>query len=833
MPPCRRAVHGLVAYLTALLLLLTAICCLHVELCAAIQTQRTNPAPPTADPIDVTLAQGKQLRDNGHTQEAIAAFTRAVKISHSEKDLSRESKSLILLSSAQIVAFQYKAALDTLQTASSIAESLNDPRLNGSVCGNLATIYSQMGDWAEADLQSEHAISFFKQISNPDEIAKILLVRALQKHADMCFRLGKYSEGYRDSAEAVSRATELSDKSQLATILDMRGAALVHQGKLDVADEALKTSLSLSEKSANKDGLAFSKEHLAELELEKPNPNLALALRLIDEAFGTASPAFRLGPQYYPIHIRARILLESGKQSAALAEFMRAVDAANQWRAGALPSDTTNSQTVAALQEVYADYAQLAAEIALGTNDNSLAVSGLEVLAENRAAGLREQLRRVYTSSFRLPDEYYFKLAQLQSAQAEVTLGRNNGQDKAQLSRIRLEISDLENKTGLKLEKALVPKERIPRRNSLRDIQRTLSPDQVLISITMGKRRSYLWAVTGQKVSLSGLPGEEELTSDADLFATAVRNGRASPSSASALTRALFSGLPADVWNRSEWMIVADGPLLNGIPFCALTNLASAKRLIDTISLRFLPSELLLLDRQPANAKEAVARHFIGVGDPIYNQADARLGHSHLADAKSVSDSVSLARLLGSDKEIHSAAQQCRASDPVFLTGPEAARENLAAALAHPPGILHFAVHVVSPPHEPQQAALALSIKNGIPELLTPEVVASFHTPGCLVVLSGCSSGQGKVLPGVGLVGLSRAWLLAGASAVVVSSWPTPDDSGRFFSSFYGHFNRIQSGDIAQRSALALRQTQLDMLNGSGYQTSPSFWGAFAVITKE
>jgi CHAT domain-containing protein len=99
--------------------------------------------------------------------------------------------------------------------------------------------------------------------------------------------------------------------------------------------------------------------------------------------------------------------------------------------------------------------------------------------------------------------------------------------------------------------------------------------------------------------------------------------------------------------------------------------------------------------------------------------------------------------------------------------------------------------------------------------------------------LSGCSSGQGKVLPGVGLVGLSRAWLLAGASAVVVSSWPTPDDSGKFFASFYRHFHEIHSGYTAQRAALALRRTEVDMLNGSGYQTSPSFWGAFAVISKE
>ncbi len=149
------------------------------------------------------------------------------------------------------------------------------------------------------------------------------------------------------------------------------------------------------------------------------------------------------------------------------------------------------------------------------------------------------------------------------------------------------------------------------------------------------------------------------------------------------------------------------------------------------------------------------------------------------------------------------------------------------------PGILHFAVHVVSPPDQPQQAALALSLRNGIPELLTPEVVASFHTPGSLVVLSGCSSGQGKVIPGVGLVGLSRAWLLAGAAAVIVSNWPTPDNSGKFFSAFYAHFDEIKSGDTAQRAALALRRTQMDMQHGSGYQASPAFLSAFCVISKE
>jgi CHAT domain-containing protein len=141
---------------------------------------------------------------------------------------------------------------------------------------------------------------------------------------------------------------------------------------------------------------------------------------------------------------------------------------------------------------------------------------------------------------------------------------------------------------------------------------------------------------------------------------------------------------------------------------------------------------------------------------------------------------------------------------------------------------------VVSPPGQPQQAALALSLtKDNVAELLTPEVIAAYRVPGSLVVLSGCASEQGKTLPSAGLLGLSRAWLLAGAAAVLVSSWPTPDDSGQFFSVFYRYFQMIKSGPLALRAAIALKQTQLEMQRGSGYRSSPSFWAAYSIISKE
>ena len=124
-----------------------------------------------------------------------------------------------------------------------------------------------------------------------------------------------------------------------------------------------------------------------------------------------------------------------------------------------------------------------------------------------------------------------------------------------------------------------------------------------------------------------------------------------------------------------------------------------------------------------------------------------------------------------------------------------------------------------------------------MPELLTSETIATYHLPGSLVVMSGCFSEQGKTLPSAGLIGLSRAWLLAGADAVLVSAWPTPDDSGRFFSEFYRHLQaNIESRPavpLANRAAVALQQAQLDMQRNSDYSRSPSFWAAYSIISKE
>jgi len=814
-----RAVQAPVSFLTAFFILL-----------AAEQPHRkaeTSVADP--NPVKDLTDRGKRLRDAGRITEAIAEFSKARRRSQDLGNLEYEAKTLILIGSAQALIFEYRAALKSFRQAVETGRNLD--LVAGSAAGNLANLYRQLGDVAGAEAQSRYAIERLKHIplAKRDDYAVACLSRALLIHASVAFQLDRSSEGDRDYQEAFLLAEKRGDRSLEAQIWDDEGTELMHKHHTAEADSDFQNAVSLSRNIGDKDGLAVEYEHLAELELQRAHPNCRKALGLIDEAFASNSPAFKSSPQYYPLNLRGRILLLDGNKEQALSDFRRSANAADEWRLRALPGDMTSTQTVGQLQEVYADYAQLAAETALETRDNVLAVNALEVLAENRAASLREQLHSVYGSSGALLNEYYAKLAELQSAQGAVTLGRNTALDQAKLAEVRLDISNLQNELGINSDRVSVIGERVRRRISVKDIQHKLGADQVLISITLGKSRSYLWALTSRGVNLSRLPGEEEIASKADSFAAAVQTGRDAAPLSAILSRVLFENLPSDVWNRSEWIIVADGSLLNGIPFCALRNL-KGKPLVENKTLRFLPSELLLADRRAA---QAAPNTFVGVGDPIYNLADPRLDHSRPADSKSISESVMLTRLVASGREVRAAAQETRTSGAVLLTGASATRTDLIAALAHDTGILHFAVHVVSPPGQPQEAALALSLRNRIPDLLTPEAIAAFSVPGSLVVLSGCSSGLGKVVPGAGLQGLSRAWLLAGAAAVVVSNWPTPDDSGQFFSDFYNHFDQIRSGDTAQRAALALRQTQLDMLHGSGYQTSPRFWGAFAVIAKE
>jgi CHAT domain-containing protein len=104
------------------------------------------------------------------------------------------------------------------------------------------------------------------------------------------------------------------------------------------------------------------------------------------------------------------------------------------------------------------------------------------------------------------------------------------------------------------------------------------------------------------------------------------------------------------------------------------------------------------------------------------------------------------------------------------LLDAAATEDAVRRALGRRPRLLHVATHVAFE----RDAPLASSIVLAAGDVLTAEELVGLDLDGCLVVLSGCDSGQGA-LRGGEVVGLARGLLVAGARAAVVSFWSSSD----------------------------------------------------------
>jgi CHAT domain-containing protein len=821
LPPFSRYGQTPFMWLSRAVRMLSVLFLWHSGPLGAAQAQQS---PSVVKQIDATMAEGRKLRGAGRFAEAIEKFTSAAHAAHEIEDADREAIALRESSACHVFLFHYRDALALAQTAQILAIRAKDNTEAGADAMIECTIYRGLGDLPLAGKESQEAIRLLADTPRRDFYSKALVNQAILEMQE-----GRSAQ----ASEWANRAVEAAHQANLGRdegfAWDIAGLVFLENKQLPEAEKAFHKAVAIRTDLKDNDSLAVTHEHLAELELGRHN--YVGALKWIDQAFAAHSPAFQVNAQYYPVHVRAEILLGLGRTHDALTEFRRAVELASDWRSEALPGDVTSTLTVAQLHEVYEDYAELAATIALRTHDSGLARSGLEVLAENRAASLREQLTLSYDQNLRLPPEYFELVSELQKQQARVTLGEKSQEHEAKLREIRLRLSDLENKIGLKVLNVASQREKNPHKNSLRSIQTRLSTSEVLLSFCLGKQRSFVWAVTGDDVSLYELPDETTIGQQAKAFTIAARMGQDTGGPGRVLSQTLFGQLSAAVRQKRDWLLTGDGALLEGVPFSALPAPAGENGFLSPArSLRLVPSELLLL--QPKAS--APAPLFVGVADPVYNLADSRrTAGLALVPAKHTGSVTSLARLVSSDREVRTAARMSGVPDTELLTGLHASGDALRQAAAKRPELVHFAVHVVSPDARPQEAALALSLtSDSVPELLTPEAIASYRVPGSLVVMSGCDSEQGKAVPSAGLIGLSRAWLLAGAVAVVVSAWPTPDDAGQFFSAFYSHLQK-QTGPLAKRASIALKEAQSDMQRGGGYRSLPSLWAAYSIISKE
>jgi len=143
--------------------------------------------------------------------------------------------------------------------------------------------------------------------------------------------------------------------------------------------------------------------------------------------------------------------------------------------------------------------------------------------------------------------------------------------------------------------------------------------------------------------------------------------------------------------------------------------------------------------------------------------------------------------------------------------------------------IVHFATHGLINSRHADLSGIVLSLvdQEGKPQngFLRLYDIYNMNLSSDLVVLSACQTALGKDIKGEGLVGLTRAFMYAGASRIVASLWRTEDRATAVL------MNRFYEGLLANNGmspAAALRKAQLSMWQDKRWK-QPRYWAAFTL----
>lgn len=394
-----------------------------------------------------------------------------------------------------------------------------------------------------------------------------------------------------------------------------------------------------------------------------------------------------------------------------------------------------------------------------------------------------------------------------------------------------------------------------PRR--LAEIRSALGADTVMFAFWLGESRSFLWRITGGKVSVAILPAAATIDA-ATLAATRAFHapaGRlASRERPIAEISRLLLGPFAGELRAKRFVIVPDGDLF-ALPFSALpipgSGASDPERLIDRAPFVTLPSASLALEIGDAVARRPAAKlGLLAVGDPVFGCPDDRLTCPPLQTAKSSSPlpgwiAAPAAALIPSSRGPREAAE---AAGRIARTGSEvtaitrlavaagsasrvgfaATRDALLGAPLDDFRILHFATHAGVDPLRPESSGLALARLDREGKPLPGETyfhlgdLAGRRLRADLVVLSACESACGQDKRGEGPQSLGRAFLAAGAANALVSLWRVDDSSTEAL--MVEFYRRLL--ELGETPAVALRGAQLAIRARPEWH-DPYYWGAF------
>ena len=252
---------------------------------------------------------------------------------------------------------------------------------------------------------------------------------------------------------------------------------------------------------------------------------------------------------------------------------------------------------------------------------------------------------------------------------------------------------------------------------------------------------------------------------------------------------------PVERLIKTKKICIVPYDILNYLPFQSLQD--GRQYLIEKYAVSYLPSLSVLEYLKKVQKKD----HYkiLAIGNPDLN--DPKMD------------------LPAAEKEVDM-IRDIFPNTAVFKRGKATAA--LVKRIAPTYDIIHFAAHGVYDPADPLASSLYLAAGEGEDGQLQVSEIFDMTINADMVVTSACQTAMGKIGRGDEVLGLTRAFMYAGANSVLGSLWSISDEATAvLMKEFYTNIRIMGKPE-------ALRQAQLKMIQSNKYR-HPFYWAAFNI----
>lgn len=801
---------------------------------------------------DALERRGIEQIQAGDIEAGLQSWQQALAIYRQLGDRQQEGRLLTNFGSLFIQLEAYPQAEQALQASLEIARELNDPAARGSIFLLLGRVALETGDLGQAEVYHRQAADFSLAIEDREtalvalgtlgslaydrqdystaiahynqalflafaleDLPRIRLVSKNLGDAYYFVRNCQYAAALYEVSAATAR--ELEDNEALASALQNRGNAAYCQGELDTALAAYQESLEIVRTLGDRQGEARLQGNIGLVYVELGEYDRAIPLIEQDLESARTSGDRQAEGQALGFLGRANYgqenyqqALESYQQSLAIARevnYTRGIGLMLSNIGGTLRQLERYPEAEESLQEALTVYARL-----------------------RETAGVRDE---ELVSIFEFHIRTYRLLQGVQVAQ-----GKNNAAlEIAEAGRVRALVELLASNPSL--EEKISPEP--PDLEAIRRIAVEQEATLVQYSLIYNEDRDrdedlelYIWVISPQGeidfasidldergISLEELVGNSREELGVGDRGTSQRGGEPGQLPQlrqlhQLLIEPIAEYLPTEAGARVVFIPQEE---LFLVPFPAL-QASDNSYLVERYAIMTSPSiQVLDITRRQRESLRQTGSQPLVVGNPI--MPEVRLGPEIPPQP--------LSPLPGTEAEAQEIASLLNTQP---LIGEEATEVSVVRKMVDAP-IIHLATHglldispegvldsnVVS--YRGLGGAIALAPSEGENGLLLVEEILDLQLNASLVVLSACDTGRGRIT-GDGVLGLSRAFLLAGTPSLVVSLWAVPDDpTQELMVEFYRQME--QNPDRAR----ALQQA---MLTVKERHPHPLNWAAFTII---